>query len=90
MSPNRVDISEFKSYIKGRLEKEECLLLPNNFPYKVYAHHYVLWTRDDYSNDNECLRKFMPNVTHYKLQENPWFLKSVPSIRHVHVFVPLG
>ena len=60
--------------------------MKNDYPYNVNADHWVLWTDNQIKNPKLILNNIIPNIT-YKYYENPEHLKSIPEIKHYHIFI---
>jgi len=84
----RINQQQFINFIQDKLEHKDCFIMKNDYPYKVNAQHYVIWLKNQSIDQFKCLNNSFPSVTEYKLQENPWWLKSIPQIRHIHLFLP--
>lgn len=78
----------FKQYVKRVLSYNKTLLLKNDFPYHVDAKHYILWVQDNVTHPDEYIYShFDDKKYNIKWFENSNLKKSIPDIRHYHVFV---
>jgi hypothetical protein len=72
------------------LGDKDYVLIPNKFPLDVATHisHYVLWIKDASVTLNvaEFLNEQF-NGNRFVYYENPEDWKSIPSIKHYHIFV---
>lgn len=67
---------------------KNTILTSNKFPYYVKAHHSVLWSIKDL--DDEEIKTKLDKVLKdrkYIFFRNPEYLRSIPDLFHVHVFI---
>lgn len=88
MNTNYIEKKLFVQYIQSKLDHTDCFILKNDYPYKVNAEHYVIWLKNHSIDERLCVHNDFPHMTEFKIQENPWWLKSIPQIRHCHLFIP--
>ena len=78
-----VNKKKFIYDIKNKLSKNDYVLLENDYPYHVQAKHFILWT--ELKNVSSIIDFLFQNKT-IKWFENPNHYKSIPEIKHYHIF----
>tara|TARA_Y100000389_G_scaffold99259_1_gene95994 strand:+ start:5397 stop:5816 length:420 start_codon:yes stop_codon:yes gene_type:complete len=76
---------KFKNDINHKLEIHPYVLIENKYPYHVQADHWILWVKHEKSN-KEIENILDKTNKEYKYYENPIQFRSIPEIKHYHVF----
>jgi hypothetical protein len=62
-------------------------VMPNGWPYNVYAHHLLVWFEPDKRiNAEQIIREGLDNKEHCYSQ-SPRHLRSIPDLDHFHLFI---
>lgn len=76
---------KFIHKIKNILKEKKYVLLENEYPYHIQAKHSILWTNNNIKNISEIIQFLFHNKT-IRWFENPNHYKSIPEIKHYHIF----
>lgn len=85
---DKANLTKFKTDMKRHLTNTPYVMSKNDYPYNVNAEHFILWLQNTSTVDIErVITLYFGNIVKTKWYENPVYKKSIPEIRHIHIFV---